>query len=318
MHHEHPDWTAEIGQRAAQGLAVLATLGEAGARFAAERTRQRAAREQLTFRRHASLESVLAAERRVTERGERLARQRDRRVLAQVHDAGWLDATDLHGLATVWRTARLREAEFPEARPTAWLVEERLRQIYQAPMDLYDRAVAAGVQPAAAMRVAAEHMARTAPSRPHGARRSAAIEPSRPVGADSFYAAVGDECVRLADGVDPETYAVQLERLGVGGRAAAQALRELLADPTGKNVTPSRGNEPPSTGTTAATNHEGEPLQGDSPGTVVPGRLTADAPAIAAQWYPDGINGHQAMPAHVSAKRPAASTTRELTAGRSR
>jgi hypothetical protein len=45
-HDQHVDVTAEVGQRLGQGLAVLATLGEAAARLAAEETRRKQRREE--------------------------------------------------------------------------------------------------------------------------------------------------------------------------------------------------------------------------------------------------------------------------------
>ena len=43
---QHPDAVAEVGQRLGQGLAVLATLGEAAARLAAEEMRRTQRREE--------------------------------------------------------------------------------------------------------------------------------------------------------------------------------------------------------------------------------------------------------------------------------
>ncbi|WP_033345789.1 hypothetical protein [Catenuloplanes japonicus] len=50
---QHPDYLADIGQRLGQGLAVLATLGEAAARLAAVEIRRRQWREAQDERRQA-------------------------------------------------------------------------------------------------------------------------------------------------------------------------------------------------------------------------------------------------------------------------
>src|SRR6266508_883058 len=177
---QHPDVVAEVGQRLGQGLAVLATLGEAAARLAAEEMRRKERREEQAeklrdqTRRGAADELARHAEQRRTA-------QRDRRLIAQTLDPDWLARADLLDLAEAWRAARVREDEFPEARAAAEQVEERLRDIYPRPMDLYDQAVANGASPAAAMRVAAQEMAHTRPARPHGGRRSPALTGPEPM-----------------------------------------------------------------------------------------------------------------------------------------
>src|SRR5439155_9429067 len=89
----------------------------------------------------------------------------------------------------------------------------------------------------AAMRVAAQEMAHTRPARPHGGRRSPAVTGPEPtLGDEGFDTAVREERARLADGVPPAAYAEELERLGAGGSAAAQALREVLAARTGQEL----------------------------------------------------------------------------------
>ncbi len=134
---QHPDVVAEVGQRLGQGLAVLATLGEAAARLAAEEMRRKERREEQREERaeqvRAARDKQQAADRLAQHAASRREAQRDRRLMAQTLDPDWWSRADLHDLATVWRAARLREAEFPEARATAEQVEERLREMYPRP-----------------------------------------------------------------------------------------------------------------------------------------------------------------------------------------
>src|SRR5438067_1671777 len=115
---QHPDVVAEVGQRLAQGLAVLATLGEAAARLAAEERRRKAQREE----RAEQLRERLQAQEKKRQQQDDLAQhaemrraaQRDRRLIALAVDEDWLARADLLDLASVWRAARVREHEFPE------------------------------------------------------------------------------------------------------------------------------------------------------------------------------------------------------------
>jgi hypothetical protein len=118
-HDQHPDVVAEVGQRLGQGLAVLATLGEAAARLAAEEMRRRERRDEQTekMRDQARREqqSRGAADELARHAERRREAQRDRRLIAQTLDPDWLARADLLDLAEVWRAARVREKEFPAA-----------------------------------------------------------------------------------------------------------------------------------------------------------------------------------------------------------
>jgi hypothetical protein len=179
-------------------------------------------------------------------------------------------------------------------------------------MDLYDEAMANGVSRPAAMYVAAQQMARTMPSRPHGGRRSPAVEPGpeAPIGTEDFDAAVRKERTRQADGAPEATYAEELERLGAGGHAAAQALHEILAARSGQELRHSQ--------TAAAT--PDDPVTPDVNEHIASGlprstRAVGDAERdhagartaaqLAAEWFPDGLHRPGAVPAHVANRRPA-------------
>lgn len=226
-HDQHPDMAAEVGQRLGQGLAVLATLGEAAARLAAEEMHRRQRREEQTERFQERLRTEQAREERRKLREvpgkrrtglpdevfaeQRRAARRDRRLIAQTLDPKWLARADLLDLATVWRTARLRENEFPEARIAAEEVEQRLREVYPRPMVRYDQAVAGCVSRAEAMRVAAWQMARTRPARSHGGSRFPAVGPGPQPAAGANAAGVNTRDVN----------ALVANASGVNGRSAA-------------------------------------------------------------------------------------------------
>ncbi|MEN3308859.1 MAG: hypothetical protein V7603_5061 [Micromonosporaceae bacterium] len=314
---QHADMAAEVGQRLGQGLAVLATLSEAAARLAAEEMRRRERREEADAQREKVAEKLRQRGDQLAQHAARQAAARDKRVIAQATDPEWIAQADLYDLAEVWRTARAREHEFgPEARAAAETVEERLRQMYPRPMDLYDEAVRAGVPYAHAMRTAAAEMARTPVMRAHGGGRAGALPAgAEPVGDAGFAAAVSDEQIRLATGVDPAAYAEQLHRLGTGGEAAAQALRETLATRAGQQLAAADRD--------AATDDNPATVGVDEHATVGMPRHSRDtggaerdaaaagtrtAAQLAGEWYPDGLNNPTAMPSHVASKRPAEAT----------
>jgi hypothetical protein len=338
---QHPDVAAEVGQRAGQAAAVFATLGEAAARLAAEeRRRQLLLQQQREEAAEQQAEDARELRARADKLAEHAARQRaahDRRIIAQVVDPDWLANAPLYDLAVAWRTARVREHQFPEARGAAEAVEERLREMYPRPMDLYDEAVRNGTSRAEAMRMAAAEMARTPVMRPHpGGTRAGALGPpdEAPVGDEAFAAAVADEQIRLATGVDAGEYLAELRRLGPGGEAAAQALREALAARAGRENAQGRADAatPDNLATPGVDEHAtvGMPRNiadmgaasrdsATAASTGAPGTRTAAQ--LAGEWYPEGINHPAAMPAHVAGKRPANAAPTQAparTAGRAR
>jgi hypothetical protein len=250
---QHPDVAAELGQRTAQAVAMLATLSESAARLAAEERRRRLLlqeqREDAAEQQARDAHKLRAQADKLAEYAARQRAAHDRRIIAQVADPDWLASADLYNLALAWRTARVREHQFPEARGAAEAVEERLREMYPRPMHLYDEAVRNGTPRADAMRTAAAQMAQTPVMRAHGGGRAGALDPAdeEPVGVDAFNAfttAVADEQIRLATGVDAEDYLAELERLGPGGEAAAHALWQTLAVRAGDSRGPRRRRHP--------------------------------------------------------------------------
>lgn len=332
-HDQHVDLAAELGQRGGQATAVLATLLEAGARLAAEELRRR---ERRAEQQRAVNEQRAETTQRLREQSDQLAQhaaqrraQHDRRTVSQATDPDWLARADLLDLATVWRTARIREHEFPEAAAAAEKAEERLRDIYPRPMDLYDEAVRSGVPRADAMRTAAQEMARTPAMRAHGGGRAGALDGAGDVvGAEAFAAAVTDEQIRLATGVDPAAYGEELSRLGVAGEAAAQALRETLAARAAQEMAQGQADAaiPDNPATAGVDEHATVGMPGNARDVGAANRdgaaaRTRNAAQLAGQWYPEGLNNPTVVPAQVAGKRPAnASPTHSptRTAGRAR
>jgi hypothetical protein len=314
-HDQHADISSEVGQRVGQGLAVLATLGEAAARLAAEEIRRTERRREQADADDQRREQAAV---RLREHSDRLAQHaaeqralHDRQVIAQAADPDWLARADLLDLARVWRTARVREDEFPTARGAAEAVEERLRQMYPRPMDRYDDAVRAGTPRAEAMRAAAAEMARTPVMRPHGGGRAGALGPSPDPAWDTAYtAALSYEQIQLATGVDPAAYAQELARLGRAGDAAAQALRDALATRAGRELAQGRADAatPDNPTTTGVDEHTavGLPRNAGDTGDANRDNATAGtrtAAQLAAEWYPDGLHHPTALPAQAAGKR---------------
>ncbi len=342
-HEQHPDVSSEVGQRVGQGLAVLATLGEAAARLAAEEMRRR---ERRAEQRAANEQQREETARRLREHGDRLAQHagrqgalHDRQVIAQAADPDWVARADLRDLARVWRTARVREHDpaFPTAGAAAQTVEQRLREMYPRPMDLYDEAVRNGTPRAEAMREAAAQMAKTPQMRAHGGGRAGALErgpdDGAVVGDAAFAAALSDEQIQLATGVDPAAYAQELARLGPGGDAAAQALREALAARAGREMAQGRADAaiPDDPATAGVDEHTAVGMPRNARDTADANRDTANAAAngsgartaaqLAGEWYPDGMHHPTAPPAQSAGKRPANSAPTQAparAAGRTR
>ena len=325
---QHPDIAAEVTQRAGQALAVLGTLGEAMARLAAEQRRRKQGREeaqaQAQQRRQEQAVKLREHSDRLAEYALRQRATHDRRLINQTLNPNWVATADLYDLATVWRTARLREDQFPEARAAAETVEEQLRDMYPRPMHLYDEAVRNGTPRTTAMRAAAEEMAHTPVMRPYGpgtraGALGAADEPV--VGRAAFDTAVADEQIHLATGIDPTDYLAELRRLGPGGDAAADALRAALLERAGRET--GHGLADTAAPDNPATNGIDEHTVNGLPNNATHiGDANRDAAAaqrtaaqLAGQWYPDRLNHPHAMP-HDVARRAPATAVPANTAGR--
>jgi hypothetical protein len=220
---QHDDPFGEARAQLVQGLAVLATVSEAAARWYAVGMQRRA--EAQTQADRAAQVSALALEQ-----AEQLAREAElaedrteRQHVAQAFDDDWLDHADLTQTARLWRTANLRAAGGDEwAREGMQRAEQHLRQIQPNLMALYDRYRSEGHTPAQSMHAAAYAawvqadnttvgpQARAHPGRvPSYQALPGRVPNGRALGPggqrlNDLDAAVRREVVALADGVDPQ------------------------------------------------------------------------------------------------------------------
>lgn len=229
---QHDDPVIDVRHQLLQGLSVLATLGEAGARMAAVGIQQRAAEtDQAADRDRAGGAAQRQAQRlaaAVKEERERLARSLDGSWLTE--KASFVEA------ATVWRTAAAHAAAGdPAAAEAVSLAQERIRKIHPPFMDAYDRLRAAGQTTEQAMRSAAyqvwEAEARhpRRPARSHGTREREALRagangralPAGGAHLDELDAAVRAEAAMLAKHVSPEAFDRLQRAYRSGGKAPA-------------------------------------------------------------------------------------------------
>ncbi|MFV2103981.1 hypothetical protein [Micromonospora sp. LOL_024] len=245
---QHEDPIAETRQQFLQGLATMATVGEAGARWAAVGIQNKAAeRERETHRGQAA-----ATARREADRLTAKVRA-DRERMATSLDGDWLvNKATFAEAAAVWRTATIHASSDPVAQRAAEFAEQRLRQIRPDLMAAYERHRQAGTPIPEAMRTAAREVwERDARSghRQHGGARAHGGTPDRrgitpdgpaalPSGGrglvDDFDAAVRQEAMKLAEYVWPEALDELQRQWRATGKLPAgepvQLLRDLAAE----------------------------------------------------------------------------------------
>nr|WP_152332243.1 hypothetical protein [Micromonospora purpureochromogenes] len=244
---QHEDPMAETRQQFLQGLATMATVGEAGARWAAVGIQNKAADRE----RQAHRDQAAAAARREADRLAAKVRV-DRDRMASSLDGDWLvNKATFAEAAAVWRTATIHAGADPVARRAAEFAEQRLRQFRPDLIAAYERHRQAGSAIPEAMRAAArdvwENDAR-AGRRQHGARAHggtpdrqgitpvgpAALPPGRRGQVDDFDAAVRKEAMTLAEHVRPEALDELQRQWRAAGKLPAgepvQLLRDLAAE----------------------------------------------------------------------------------------
>jgi hypothetical protein len=219
---QHDDPFGEARGQLVQGLAVLATVSEAVARWYAVGLQRRA--EALAQADRAAQVSAAAREQ-----AEQLAREAElaedraeRQHVAQAFDDDWLDHADLPETARLWRAANLRAAGGDEwAREGMQRAEQRLRTIRPNLMAFYDQFRGEGHTPAQSMQAAAyatwaqaDNTTVGPHARAHPGRheQTAALRGGaggRALGPGGRHindldAAVRQEVIALADGVDLE------------------------------------------------------------------------------------------------------------------
>ncbi|MFC4017522.1 hypothetical protein ACFOW4_06140 [Micromonospora sp. GCM10011542] len=240
---QHEDPMAETRQQFLQGLATMATVGEAGARWAAVGIQKKAADRE----RQAQRDQAAAAARREADRLAAKVRV-DRERMAAALDGGWVvNKATFAEAAAVWRTATIHASTDPVARRAAEFAEQRLRQFRPDLMAAYARHRQAGSAIPEAMRAAArevwENDARSG-YRQHGARAHrgtpgrAGITPEGPAAllsgghgqVDDFDAAVRQEAMTLAEHVRPETLDELQRQWRATGKLPAGEPVQLLRD----------------------------------------------------------------------------------------
>jgi spermidine/putrescine-binding protein len=153
---QHDDAFGEARAQLVQGLAVLATVSEAVARWYAVGL-QRRAEDQAKADRAAQISQAAREQAEQLAREAEVAEDRaERQHVARAFDDDWLGQADLAETARLWRTANLRAAGGDEwAREGMQRAEQRLRQIRPNLMVFYDRFRSEGRTPAQAMQAAA-------------------------------------------------------------------------------------------------------------------------------------------------------------------
>ncbi len=255
---QHDDPLGDGLGKVLQALAVLTTVGESAARFAAVGAQNRAARAE----RQATAERIADAARhqadQAAQRAHAAQQRADRGLMDLALDDAWLAAADIDTVAQLWRTAAMYAMSGDRrAAEVMRRAQDRLATLNPGLIDAYNRHRGAGMNIADAMRAAArdvwQHQTRptTAPARPHGnaGDPSAALRSGpRAIGAlpdpagqrlvDELEAATRAEVTRLAADVDPDV----LDRLQRQWRSAghapaadaaallAKAARQLRAD----------------------------------------------------------------------------------------
>lgn len=240
---QHEDPMAETRQHLLQGLATIATVGEAGARWAAVGIQNKAAERE----RQADRDQTAAAARREADRLAAKVRA-DRERMAGSLDDGWLvNKATFAEAAAVWRTATIHAGSDPVARRVTEFAEQRLRQFRPDLMAAYARHRQAGTPIPEAMRAAAREVwesdARTGHrhggARAHGGTRDRpGIMPDGPpalphggrAAVDDFDAAVRHEAMKLAEHVRPEALDELQRQWRATGKLPAGEPVQLLRD----------------------------------------------------------------------------------------
>jgi hypothetical protein len=237
QHHDDPlgDGLGKI----LQALAVLTTVGESAARFAAAGAQSRAAKAERQANAERAADGARQQADQTAQRAQAAQQRVDRRLMDLAFDDAWLSTAEIDATANLWRTAALyANSGDKRAAEAMRRAQDRLATLNPGLVDAYARHRAAGMNIADAMRAAAhdvwQHQTRptTAPARPHGSTGeppAAFTSGPRAIGAtpdphgqslvDDLEAATRAEVTRLAAGIDPDV----LDRLQRQWRTAGHA-----------------------------------------------------------------------------------------------
>lgn len=234
---QHDDPVGEARAQLLQGLAVLSTVGEAGARWVAVGMQKRAADAEAAAKRDEAARAAQQEADDLQEQEQRAGRERIERGLTD-----WLEHADLADTARLWRTAAVYAAAGnPDAKVAVGLAQDRMRRIHPPFMAAYDRLRADGVPEVDAMRRAAREVWETeahnyrpphANGRPQPGREPEQLAagangrslPGGPGMLDDLDRAVREEAGRLAEHISPEALnALQVSWRNAGNVPAADA-----------------------------------------------------------------------------------------------
>jgi hypothetical protein len=246
---QHDDPFGDGASTVLQALAVLTTVGEAAARFAAAAAQNRAAKAD----RHIQLGRVTMglSDDRAARWAYTAAQRADRALMDRAFDDDWLAAADLGAVANLWRTAALyANSGDRRAGEAMHRAQNRLAQLNPGLMTAFGRHRASGRNLADAMRAAGQdvwaYQTRSPTWTPGNAGDPVAVvtEPTSNIDArasiDELAQARRVEVARLAAGADPAVLAtLQRQWRGAGHVTAADAAVRLAnaaqqaAAPTG-------------------------------------------------------------------------------------
>lgn len=235
----HEDPFDEAKQRSLQSLSVLATIGEAAARFAAVGIQRKAADQERAAGRKQAADAAGQEARRLAD-----AARKDRAKIAAQFDGSWIKTATFKEAAETWRSAMVYAAAGdPVAQKAAGLALDRLGELHPQWRRAYDRHRRAGHPAPDAARAAAREVweaesdwvrSQAGAARPHGGAdrdelRVGANGRALPAGGqviDDLDAAVRAETVKLLGDVSPEALDRVQRRMRASGRVPA-------ADPIG-------------------------------------------------------------------------------------
>ena len=174
--HQHDDPLGEGIGKVLQALAVLTTVGESAARFAASGAQNRAAKAE----RRANTERIADGVRQQADQAKQrayAAQQRaDRRLMDLAFDNTWMANADIDVTAGLWRTAAMYAMSGDKGHRSHAVRARNGGPAQPRPVDAYARHRAAGMNVADAMKAAArdvwQHQTRTThPTSPARATR---------------------------------------------------------------------------------------------------------------------------------------------------
>jgi hypothetical protein len=255
-HHDDP--LGEGLSTVLRALAVLATVGEAAARFAVTGAQDRAAVAARQTHVEKAAESAQEQATRAARHGYAAQRHVDRQLMDASFSDTWMAAADLDAAANLWRTASVYAMSGDQRAAAAMRrAEDRLATLNPGLVQAYARHTNAGMTMADAMRAAAhdvwQHQTRSAAAFSHASPedadhsslgRSPRETETSTVGNPRDRAPMGEleaaaaaEIDRLANGLDPaELDSLQRQWRSAGHPVAADTAERLAVAVRGRRT----------------------------------------------------------------------------------